>query len=81
MPCGPFERASAALLRDLRAQALRQIPVVVLTTSDHPADILKAYDLQASCYVTKPPDLAEFNRVMRTIHDFCLTVVQLPPRG
>jgi two-component system, chemotaxis family, response regulator Rcp1 len=62
-------------------RALRRIPVIVLTSSDAPDDILKAYDLQASCYITKPADLEEFDRVMHTIKDFCLTVVKLPPRG
>jgi chemotaxis family two-component system response regulator Rcp1 len=61
-------------------EILRRIPVIVFTTSDAPEDILKAYDLQASCYVTKPSDLEEFDRVMTSIKDFCLTVVKLPPR-
>jgi chemotaxis family two-component system response regulator Rcp1 len=59
---------------------LRRIPVIVLTTSDAPADILQAYDLQASAYITKPSDIDEFDRVMDSIKDFCLTVVKLPPR-
>jgi hypothetical protein len=45
-----------------------------------PDDVLRAYDLQVSCYVTKPSDLDEFERVMQTIRDFTLTVVKLPPR-
>jgi CheY-like chemotaxis protein len=59
---------------------LRRIPVIVLSSSDAPDDLLRAYDLQVSCYVTKPSDLDEFERVMRTIRDFTLTVVKLPPR-
>jgi two-component system, chemotaxis family, response regulator Rcp1 len=59
---------------------LRRIPVIVLTTSDAPEDILGAYDLQASCYITKPADLAKFREVIGSIQDFCLTVVKLPPR-
>jgi CheY-like chemotaxis protein len=58
--------------------ALRRIPVIVLSSSDAPQDVLRAYDLQASCYVTKPADLDEFERIMQTIRDFTLTVVQLP---
>ena len=61
-------------------RTLRRIPVIVLTTSEAPQDILKAYDLHANCYVTKPADLKEFRRVMNSIKDFCLTVVKLPPR-
>jgi CheY-like chemotaxis protein len=69
------------VLAEIKADdVLRGIPVIVLTSSDSPGDILKAYDLQASCYVTKPSDLEEFRRVMHSIRDFCLTVVKLPPR-
>jgi CheY-like chemotaxis protein len=69
------------VLAEMKAdEILRRIPVIVLTNSDAPADILRAYDLQASCYITKPADLEEFHRVMRSIRDFCLTIVRLPPR-
>jgi CheY-like chemotaxis protein len=60
-------------------KGLRKIPVIVLTSSDAPEDILRAYDLQASCYITKPADLEEFTRVMNSIQGFCMTVVKLPP--
>ena len=54
--------------------------MIVLTTSDAPDDILAAYDLQASLYITKPENLKEFDRGMGMVRDFCLTVVKLPPR-
>jgi CheY-like chemotaxis protein len=63
-----------------RDDLMRSIPVIVLTTSDAPDDILKAYALQASMYITKPEDLEEFDRIMNTIRDLFLTVVKLPPR-
>ena len=59
---------------------LRSIPVVVLTTSSDPLDILNAYDLGASFYVTKPADLDEFIKTMKWIEGFCLTLAKLPPR-
>ena len=59
---------------------LRKIPVVVLTTSDSEQDILKSYQLQANCYITKPVDLATFTRVVQTIEEFWLCVVKLPPK-
>lgn len=59
---------------------LRSIPVVVLTTSDSDQDILKSYDLQASCYITKPVDLEQFTGIVRAIKDFWFTVVKLPPQ-
>jgi CheY-like chemotaxis protein len=58
---------------------LKHIPVVVLTTSRSEADILQAYDLHANCYITKPIDFSQFMDVVRTIEDFWLTVVKLPP--
>jgi CheY-like chemotaxis protein len=57
---------------------LRRIPVVVLTSSQAEQDILTSYDLNANCYITKPVDLEQFIRVVRSIEDFWLTVVKLP---
>jgi CheY-like chemotaxis protein len=59
-------------------QLLRRIPVVVLTTSKSEGDILKSYDLQASCYISKPIDFDEFMNIMHTIEEFWLAVVKLP---
>lgn len=59
---------------------LRRIPVVVLTTSRAEEDILRTYDLHANCYITKPVDLDQFISVIRSIDDFWLTVVRLPPK-
>jgi CheY-like chemotaxis protein len=62
---------------------LQQIPVVILTTSDDEEDILRSYHLHANCYVTKPVDLEQFVKVVRSIEAFWFTVVRLPncPRG
>jgi len=59
--------------------ALKQIPVVVLTTSEAEEDVLKSYELHANCYVTKPVDLEKFIHVVQSIDRFWLTVVTLPP--
>lgn len=58
---------------------LKVIPVVVLTTSEAEEDILSAYQLAANCYVTKPVDLHQFNRIVQAIEGFWLTIVKLPP--
>jgi two-component system, chemotaxis family, response regulator Rcp1 len=58
---------------------LKRIPVVVLTTSDAQEDILRAYALYANCYVCKPMQFDDFNRVIKSIEDFWLTTVKLPP--
>jgi CheY-like chemotaxis protein len=59
---------------------LKRIPVVILTTSSAEEDILKSYDLHANCFVTKPVELEQFLTVIRTIDEFWLSVVQLPPK-
>lgn len=59
---------------------LRQIPVVVLTTSQADEDILRSYSLHANAYVTKPVDFERFIAVVREIDQFFVTVVKLPPR-
>jgi two-component system, chemotaxis family, response regulator Rcp1 len=58
---------------------LKQIPVVVLTTSKAEEDVLRSYALHANCYVTKPVDLEKFIVVVQSIDRFWLTVVTLPP--
>lgn len=57
---------------------LQHIPVIVLTTSDDEADVLRAYGLHANCYLTKPVELDEFLRKVRSLQDFWVTVVRLP---
>jgi CheY-like chemotaxis protein len=70
------------VLAEIKADpSLRRIPVVILTTSRAEEDILKTYDLHANCYITKPVDLDQFFSVIRSIEDFWLTIVKLPPSG
>ena len=59
--------------------AFRNIPVVVLTSSQAEQDIVRAYDLHANCYITKPVDLDQFITVVKSIEDFWFTIVKLPP--
>jgi CheY-like chemotaxis protein len=58
--------------------ALATIPVVILTTSAAPEDVLNSYRLHANCYITKPVSLDGFLKVVQSIDDFWLTVVKLP---
>jgi CheY-like chemotaxis protein len=58
--------------------ALKRIPVVVLTTSQAEQDIIQSYDLYANAYVTKPVDLEQFVKVLKSIEDFWLEIVKLP---
>ena len=55
---------------------LSVIPIVVLTTSCSEMDIVQSYQLKANCYLTKPTELVEFERLVRTINDFWLTKVR-----
>jgi two-component system, chemotaxis family, response regulator Rcp1 len=57
---------------------LRRIPVVVLTTSRDQEDIMKAYDLNANCFVAKPVDFEQFTELVEAIENFWLKVVELP---
>ncbi|MBI1394372.1 MAG: response regulator [Betaproteobacteria bacterium] len=57
---------------------LRQIPVVVFTSSAAETDIVRSYGLHANCYVTKPLDLEQFMRVVQSIENFWLHIVRLP---
>jgi CheY-like chemotaxis protein len=69
------------VLAEIKADAnLRLIPVVVLTTSDAEEDILRTYGLHANCYITKPVDLRQFMKVVKSIEDFWLAIVKLPPK-
>jgi CheY-like chemotaxis protein len=70
------------VLTSIKAEEkFKRIPVVVLTTSKSEEDIIRSYELQASCYVTKPVDLDQFLEVVKSIGDFWLTIVKLPTGG
>jgi two-component system, chemotaxis family, response regulator Rcp1 len=67
------------VLAEIKADAkLHTIPVVVLTTSRAEQDVLRSYELQANCFITKPVDLEQFITVVKSIENFWLTVVTLP---
>jgi two-component system, chemotaxis family, response regulator Rcp1 len=57
---------------------LKNIPVIVLTTSAAPEDVKKAYGNHANCYITKPVDLDQFLKVVQSIESFWLSLVKLP---
>jgi two-component system, chemotaxis family, response regulator Rcp1 len=57
---------------------LKRIPVVILTTSADEEDVLRSYNLNANCYVTKPIDIYQFIHIVQLIQDFWLAAVRLP---
>jgi two-component system, chemotaxis family, response regulator Rcp1 len=62
-------------------QNLKTIPTVILTTSEAEVDIAKSYQLQANCYLSKPVQLDAFEALVRSISEFWLTMVKLPPQA
>ncbi len=58
---------------------LKRIPVVILTSSQAEQDIVKSYNLHANCFITKPVELDQFIGVIKSIEQFWLTIVKLPP--
>ncbi|MCW5316039.1 response regulator [Nostoc sp. KVJ3] len=68
------------VLAEIKAdEKLKRIPVVVLTTSQAEEDILKAYNLSANCYITKPVDFDQFVKIVKSIENFWFAIVKLPP--
>lgn len=59
---------------------LKLIPIIVLTTSSSEQDILNTYANHANAYITKPVDFDQFINVVRSIENFWLTIVKLPPK-
>jgi CheY-like chemotaxis protein len=70
------------VLSEMKANPrLRHLPVIIFSSSEAEQDLLHAYQLQASCFVTKAVDLEEFLRAVKAIADFWLGSVKLPPRA
>jgi CheY-like chemotaxis protein len=59
---------------------LRDIPVVILTTSQAEEDIIKCYGLQASCYLIKPLDLEQLTETIKSMDKFWFSLVRYPPK-
>ncbi len=69
------------VLREIKEDSnLKNIPVVVLTTSNAEKDILRAYDLHANAYIIKPLDFDQFIKVVESIGNFWLEIVRLPAK-
>jgi CheY-like chemotaxis protein len=75
----PRKNGREVLIEIKADERLQRIPIVVLTTSAAEEDILKAYNLHANCYITKPVDFNEFVQIVQSIEQFWFTIVKLPP--
>lgn len=67
------------VLREIKSdENTKRIPVVILTTSKAEEDVLRAYNLHANCYITKPMDLNQFLKIVQSIEHFWMSIVVLP---
>ncbi len=74
--------SGSEVLREIRAdKKLKEIPVVVLSTSDANQDIYRSYELHANCYITKPVDLKKFTGVVETIEELWAKTANSPGKA
>jgi CheY-like chemotaxis protein len=72
------KKGGREVLEEIKQDAkLKHIPVVILTTSQAEQDIVESYRLRANAYVTKPVDLEQFLKVVKSIEQFWLEIVKL----
>ena len=76
----PRKDGGAVLVAVRADPLLKKIPVVVFTTSQAAQDIVRSYELGASCYVHKPGNLAEFVSAVAEIGKFWLGCASVPSR-
>jgi CheY-like chemotaxis protein len=77
----PRMNGREALERIKSDETLRQIPIVVLTTSQAEQDIVRSYDLGANSYITKPVTFEGLVEVLRDVGRYWFQIVDLPPRS
>lgn len=76
------KKSGLEVLAELKsAPRLKATPVVVVSGSDDPREIRKAYELHANCYIRKPNDLHEFLKFVAVCYQFWGAVVTLPPKA
>jgi len=67
------------VLAEIKADAtLKMTPTLILTTSKEGRDIARSYELQANCYLCKPVQLDEFEKLVKSLNDFWMTKAELP---
>lgn len=69
------------VLREIRNDdALRRLPVVVLTSSESKDDVVESYELNSNAYITKPVTADDFIDLVDAFEEFWFTIVRLPPK-
>lgn len=61
-------------------EKLRQIPILIFTSSDADRDVFRSYSLNANCYIQKPVDLDRFSDLVERLDEFWLQTAKLPRR-
>jgi len=61
-----------------RSDTLKQIPVIMLTTSSSENDIRLSYSNHANCFITKPAEADQFTEVVQSLENFWMNIAQLP---
>lgn len=61
-------------------RTLKLIPVIILSSSDSPTDVMMSYELHANSYLHKAENLAGFHRIVSAVNDYWLDLASLPPR-
>lgn len=75
------KKSGFEVLKEMKEdQDLRRIPVIVMTISKSEEDILKSYNLYANAYIVKPVEINQFIDAVKSIQEFWLTIVKLPPK-
>ncbi|MFC7215121.1 response regulator [Saliphagus sp. GCM10025334] len=76
----PDENGTEVLAKVKNLPHVRQIPILVLTSSDAAEDIYQSYELHANAYLQKPASANESDQLVRAFEDFWLTSAHLPPK-
>lgn len=74
----PVKDGRATLEEIKHDENLKDIPIVILTTSAEEEDIAKSYKAGCNCYVSKPVDMTEFAKILKVFKEFWFTIAKLP---
>lgn len=77
----PKKNGHEVLNQIRKREDFKKIPVIVLTTSHSESDVIKSYDLGATCFITKPFGFHKFMEAAETIKNFWLRLVTLPSKS
>lgn len=76
----PRMDGKACLRKIKETEAIREIPVIILSTSDSEDDIADSYRLHANSYMVKPSEFGEFVEAMAALREFWVSAASLPNR-